>query len=290
MNVSEFGERMKHYRRNFIREFWDPLLSWFYPSEQRCLSCLDPVSEQAVQPLDQWFADSADLLKFTTSNLTPSESQLPILCLRCAMSLIPHEDPICTVCGRKLDLITQTPLHSLIFTCSDCRQHSHSFVRARSFSSFTGGLQDWVARYKFGRELQLEPLLAHLLCIAYWKYYRDTPVDMIVPVPLHELRLKQRTFNQSERLAAYLSSLVCAPSRSLLIRDQFTGSQTSKTRSGRMSDTNEYRVRPEGIEWLRDTSVLLVDDVYTTGATARKCTDRLLEGGASEVYILTLGR
>jgi ComF family protein len=114
--------------------------------------------------------------------------------------------------------------------------------------------------------------------------------DLLVPVPLHRLRLIQRRFNQSALLAHALadrSGVTCAPDA--LIRTRPTPSQGRLSRSARARNVQgAFRVRRR--EEVNGRRILLVDDVLTTGATASACATTLLRAGAQAVDVLTLAR
>jgi len=115
------------------------------------------------------------------------------------------------------------------------------------------------------------------------------PVEMIVPVPLHDSRRRRRGYNQSVLLARAFGRRVCLPLREdLLARERNTCSQVGLSREERWVNVRgAFRCR---LGELRGRSVLLLDDVMTTGATLEACADALLEAGAREVWALTLTR
>lgn len=113
--------------------------------------------------------------------------------------------------------------------------------------------------------------------------------DIIIPVPLHRFRLWRRRFNQSAFLAQQLSKSSGRPWRSrLLIRQRHTRAQVGLERDDRRRNVkNAFQVTPEGIAAIAGKSVLLVDDVRTTGATAEACASVLKQAGAARVAVLS---
>jgi len=116
------------------------------------------------------------------------------------------------------------------------------------------------------------------------------PVDVILPVPLHRQRLQQRGFNQAGLLAAEFGRRLSMPVRfGVLGRQRATQPQTRLGRRERLENVQgAFAVAKP--EWVRDQSVVLIDDVFTTGATADACGKALLQAGAAGVGVLTLAR
>jgi len=114
--------------------------------------------------------------------------------------------------------------------------------------------------------------------------------DLIVPVPLHPLKEREREFNQAERLARHLGRALRIPMNTRLVRRaKFTGTQTLLTRSQRALNVDGAFV-PRAGKQLNGEKVILVDDVLTTGATTSACARALRECGAGDVCVWTLAR
>lgn len=117
-------------------------------------------------------------------------------------------------------------------------------------------------------------------------------VRIVIPVPVSQARLRERGYNQAGKLAAELARLRGWQSRAdLLLRDRSTGTQTALHRTERRANVlGAFRVPRERAGELTAEHVLLVDDVWTTGATALACADVLLDAGARAVSVITFGR
>jgi ComF family protein len=151
-------------------------------------------------------------------------------------------------------------------------------------------VRDVIHRYKYHRALWFEPFLAELLVAVAAPVLAAEPCDLIVPVPLHPVRKREREFNQAERLARRLGRAVNLPVRTdLLVRFQATPTQTRLKRAERAANVRRAFGRRHG-RLLRGERVVLVDDVLTTGATASACAAVLRESGASEVRVWTVAR
>jgi len=144
--------------------------------------------------------------------------------------------------------------------------------------------------FKYQGKLGLGRRLAQLMNQHYPEKWPASSFDLVIPVPLHRKKLRQREFDQTLVLARAISRGQKIPLLyGNLIRKNWTQPQTNLDRRDRrlnVKDAFEV-VRPESIQ---DLCVLLVDDVYTTGATINECTRALLRAGAREVYVYTLAR
>jgi ComF family protein len=114
---------------------------------------------------------------------------------------------------------------------------------------------------------------------------------LMVPVPLHPRKLRERRFNQSAELARMLTRLGGTPFHEALRRTRYTSSQAGLVREDRLKNLRgAFAVRPRAIPLIQGRNILLVDDVFTTGATAHECALTLRKQGAARVAILTAAR
>jgi len=223
---------------------------------------------------------------------------LPCLCLFCGAPVGPGspaavcgeceariprvESPVCPRCGR-LFLLREGRDR----LCGACLREPPPFVAARAAVVYEeeGPGGQAVKRLKYARQLEYLPVLAHWLSEPACQEFARA-ADLILPVPLHRRRLKERGFNQALWLARTLPGPV-APDT--LVRTRHTRPQTGlDPRARRKNVRGAFAVvRPREVEGKR---VLLVDDVYTTGATVRECSRALLAAGAREVRVLTATR
>ena len=217
----------------------------------------------------------------------------PIICPLCLTGFKPLESPICTQCGFMF-AARQDDDHY----CGDCLSGAKRFSRARSAGVYDQTLMTVIHWYKYRAKIQLALPLGALLLTVLFRYWDGITIDVVVPVPLHISRLRKRGFNQALLLVRDWNRIckelkVGQPDfsieRDLLIRNRRTDSQTGLARKLRMANIkNAFAVTdPSKIE---DKHVLVVDDVYTTGATADACAAELLANGARTVDVLTLAR
>lgn len=183
--------------------------------------------------------------------------------------------------------------------CGLCRRGVRGFDAAYSFGFYEGELRKLIHLFKYGR---VEPLAAPLGKLLARALPREQSFDVIVPMPLHWRKRWQRGFNQSELLAREVSRRTRVPVRNLLRRVRYTESQAGLTSAKRRENVSgAFEARSAGLlgRFLRikpepglvdGLSVLLIDDVMTTGATAASCARALKRAGARHVSLLTLAR
>jgi ComF family protein len=150
---------------------------------------------------------------------------------------------------------------------------------------------DMIHRYKYQQALWFEPYLAGLLNRQAGPELARESWDLIIPVPLHSARRRERGFNQAERLARCLSRAAQIPlDAGLLQRVEPTPTQTRLSRAERARNVaRAFALRP-GRKLAAGTRAILVDDVFTTGATTSACARALRRAGASDVGVWTLAR
>lgn len=214
------------------------------------------------------------------------DDPVPFFCNFCWRTIRPLAGPACPRCGRPFpsaSALRDSPTHR----CSDCRHRRPSYTRAWSLYAYEGTLRDAICLYKYRGKVSLRDALVQLM-LGHWPALE--PVDVIIPVPLHPARLREREFNQVLLLADGLGRRVDAPIRpGLLVRSRETRPQAGLTRRQRRLGLRRcFTVhRPETIAGKR---VLLIDDVFTTGTTVNECAKALRKAGSGDVYVVTLAR
>ena len=216
------------------------------------------------------------------SRATPAEG---FVCSACRKQVRFIERPFCERCGYPYQgAITQT------FECTNCRTLDFSFRCARSAVVAQDAVLDVIHRYKYNRALWFEPFLIDLFVTCAKLELQADQWDWIVPVPLHTTKEREREFNQAERMGCGLSKAIRIPINSRLLRRVVpTRTQTRLSREERLANvSNAFTVRP-GIN-IAGARILLVDDVFTTGATTNACALVLRRAGASDVCVWTVAR
>ena len=153
-----------------------------------------------------------------------------------------------------------------------------------------GVVREVVHSFKYSRQIHLRHLLGRWLAEALADpRLAGRRFDLVVPVPLHPARQRERGFNQAELLAAELQHISGLVVRNVLQRTRYTATQTQFDRSERMENLRgAFRLR-RGSN-VQDLRMLLVDDVLTTGSTLSECASVLREAGARSVHAVTVAR
>jgi competence protein ComFC len=207
------------------------------------------------------------------------------LCDQCEAKLIRIVAPFCQKCSEPFQgAITGT------FTCANCAHREIHFEAAVAAYRSRGIVREIIHHFKYGRQIYLRHLVARWLCAAMDdERLRGCRFDVVVPVPLHPTRQRERGFNQASLLAELLSAEVSTPLKFLLERSRYTTTQTALDRAERMENLhNAFRLR-KNMD-VRGLRVLLIDDILTTGSTLSECSRILKSAGAISVHAVTAAR
>lgn len=201
------------------------------------------------------------------------------VCPRCWQGIRPLTPPVCRSCAEPL---TAWRLEAGS-RCARCRSTAPIIALAAAIGEYEGSLRDIVHAFKYGGRRSLAGRLASLMSRHGEAVLAGA--DCVVPVPLHWRRRLARGFNQSSLLAARLG----LPLVRALSRTRHTPSQIDLPADARHANVRDAFCLRRGAAVL-DRTVVLVDDVSTTGATLEACAGELLRGGAREVRTLTAAR
>ena len=233
--------------------------------------------------------------KYYSGNLPKvfGKSMDPFLCPTCTSRFLPVGSPQCSRCGMVFES-RQGEDH----VCGECLDSPKRFQIARSAGIYKDTLMAVIHCFKYKGKTQLARPLGALLFTAFINFWDKMSMDLIVPVPLHVNKMRIRGFNPSfllvkdwVRIAECLHvELPDIPiDINALERRRWTEPQTGLGRKERLANIkNAFHIR-NGSK-ITGKRILLVDDVYTTGATVNECTKVLLKGGAGHVDVLTLAR
>jgi len=210
------------------------------------------------------------------------------VCASCWLSIPTLRPPLCRTCGDMLPSWRAISLHTE--RCPTCRRQPGFIDSGRAIGAYEGTLREIVHSFKYEGRRTIGTRLGTLLRIAGQDLVRDA--RCAIPVPLHPFRRVQRGFNQAADLAQALD----LPVVHALWRSRATSPQTGLTASARRRNVRRaFRVSPllrrRVLEsFVAEQAVILVDDVWTTGATLNECARVLKEAGANEVRALTVAR
>ncbi len=206
-----------------------------------------------------------------------------IVCPDCLSHIHWLEPPFCSICG--------SPFPSRVgesHPCSDCMRGKRYFQTARALGYYGGSLQKMIHRWKYEGKTHLTGPLVEWMASGLDRYWDPPRFDLLLPVPLHTRRLRERGFNQALLLAKGLSRRTGIP-----YRKGFLQKKSATTPQVELSGADRERAVKDafclaGNEGLEGKSILLLDDVYTTGATVNECARILVAEGARRVDVLTL--
>lgn len=198
------------------------------------------------------------------------------VCTDCAGKLKYITSPFCMICGKQLEDDTGE-------VCSDCERKHHSFVRGVGALAYTKDIKQSMYRFKYSNRREYAVFYSDILIKLKGHIIEPWKPDVIVPVPLHAARYRKRGYNQAgliaEEIGRRLGVLV---DEGLLVRNVNTAPQKELNDKERTKNTkNAFQVIHNIVKYKR---VLLVDDIYTTGATLDACSDALTNAGAAQVY------
>lgn len=199
------------------------------------------------------------------------------ICPSCTTKL-PHILKGCEICGRKV--IGESRV------CEYCKNNKYDFKIARACFYYTDIMHKVIYHLKYDNAKYLSPYLSKIL----YNYYSTSKdfenIDIITCVPIHKNRLKKRGYNQSELL---LESFIKTNKVNINIieKTKDTGSQTEKTYIERLTGLESAFVVTDK-EIVKNKNILIIDDIFTTGATANSISKELKKSGAKSVKVLTL--
>jgi competence protein ComFC len=207
------------------------------------------------------------------------------LCGDCARKAPPIKPPFCSRCSEPFDgEITD------VFSCANCAHRVLHFDAAVAAFRSRGVVRQIIHRFKYSHDIHLRFPIADWLAATL-----DDPrlagrrIDVVIPVPLHPTRKRERGFNQAELLAELFSARAGLPMHAALERIRYTTTQTAYDRAERIENLRDaFRLRKKAD--VRGLHVLLIDDVLTTGSTLSECARVLKAGGAITVHAATAAR
>jgi ComF family protein len=213
-----------------------------------------------------------------------------------------EENPsgICSACWKQIRGVSppRCPRCGLGFSsdvgedhlCSDCLQGDGYFGKARALAHYEGLMPEVISRFKYRGESRLAKPLGDLAAGYEDPDFSIRDYQLVIPVPLHPRRLRQRGFNQSLLLARRISRKYSLPlnftslrrTRPTVPQTELSAAERRKNIRGAFEVFNTRAVN--------EKTVLLIDDVFTTGATVEECAKVLTRAGADRVDVLTLAR
>lgn len=217
------------------------------------------------------------------NRIDPAKGQ-DLVCAQCWEKIEKNLPPFCASCGRRMDKLSMAKN-----ICSSCLKSKFYFDRAFSPCVYTGTIKKLIHEFKYAGKDYLGQPLGELMN-EFIKDYR-LPIeylDFIIPVPLHKSRMREREFNQaqvlSEQVAKEFNKKVLPD---VLVRSRPTRTQTELAFEERRKNV-ERSFTVKDPESIKDTNLLLIDDVLTTGATSSEAAKTLKDSGARIIFVMTL--
>ena len=207
------------------------------------------------------------------------------LCADCQSRAARIVAPFCAKCSEPFrGAITQT------FSCANCEHRVLHFECAVAAYRSRGLVRKLVHEFKYSKQRHLRyPVAGWLRETLRDPRLHGRHFDVIVPVPLHPARERERGLNQAMLLAELLAASTTVPLNAILERTRYTTTQTAYDRAERMENLHgAFRLRKK--QDVRDLRVLLIDDVLTTGSTLSECARVLRAAGAVSVHAATAAR
>lgn len=208
-----------------------------------------------------------------------------IFCRDCAQHVHYITGSICPICGTTFP---DSPAENHL--CEDCLEKQPYFSQARAVFCYEAVILDTIHQFKYKRNIATGEILADFMADYPFPDITFDDYSLIIPVPLHVKRLRERGFNQSLILARRLAKIKKIPVDFFVLkRHRFTSTQTRSNKQER-----KHNIRGafdvSGTKTIAGHNILLIDDVLTTGATVNECSKTLLRAGAKKVSVLTLAR
>ena len=202
------------------------------------------------------------------------------ICRECGYKVKFITDPFCMICGKPLEENERE-------LCNDCTRKNHNYIRGVAAFTYTRELKESIYRFKYSNRREYAEFYGNMILKLKGHIIRSWQPDVIIPVPLHPARYRKRGFNQAELIAERLGKGLGVPVNSkILIRTVNTAPQKTLNDKERARNTkNAFQLTDNIVKYRK---VLLVDDIYTTGATLDSCAEVLMQSGVKEVYFAAI--
>lgn len=208
---------------------------------------------------------------------------LPRFCPACNQKLNPQEDIICNTCVNKLKL-TSDKLISV--------EYQKKFALNKLISDFhplfifekESEIQHIIHSLKYNKHFRVGIFLGKVIGETLKDKFKSWQIDIIIPVPLHQLKKAERGFNQSDFISKGISLKTGIRwNKKIISRKRFTQTQTHLTAEERKANVKDAFKVKNSLK-IKGKNLLLVDDVITTGSTISECACQLLKAGANKIY------
>lgn len=202
------------------------------------------------------------------------------ICPSCRKKIPYATEPRCKKCGKSL-------LSEQFEYCNNCRYYRHDFTQARGSWLYKDPIKTAVYRFKNSNRRGYAPIFAEEMIRQNRNWLINMEIDLIVPIPLHKKKQRERGYNQAGLLADEIGKHLKIPvEHGLLVKKRETNQQKSLSRQKRKENLKDAFALDKKVK--SGSTILLIDDVYTTGSTADAASQLLLKAGVGHVYVLCL--
>ncbi|HZK57320.1 MAG TPA: ComF family protein [Clostridia bacterium] len=237
-----------------IKEYANAFLDLIYPSKTICYICGGALEENA---------------KYS-------------LCHSCYNNLPFIPDHHCDKCGTPLRMIEDGPI------CQQCKKTNYCFDRAISVVEYKQDVKILIYKLKYSNHTYLATTFGYIMADKLKQ--EGIKADIIIPIPLHRSKEKERGFNQATLISKYIVEKINIPLNiNALIRTKNTKVMHNLTRRERLENV-EGAFEVVDKEAIINKDILLIDDIFTTGSTVNSCSKELINNGAKSVTVLTFAR
>ncbi len=207
-----------------------------------------------------------------------------MICPECMRETICISEPICKKCGKPIE-------NQRLEYCYDCSKDKHLYDAGRAVFVYQGAVKKSLYRFKYQNKREYAEYYAWQTAKQWGEWIKRQEIDVIVPVPLHVKRKKERGYNQAEIYARKLGKRLGIPvEANLLIRQKNTIPQKELNNLKRKNNLKKaFKCRQNIVQFKR---VLLVDDIYTTGSTIDAVAEVLKNKGVKKIFFvcISIGR
>lgn len=197
-------------------------------------------------------------------------------CEKCKIKIEYVRQPVCLKCGKEIADEEEE-------FCRDCRENQRSYKRGFPVMKYVEPMKESMAMFKYHNKRSYAKFYSREIIKRHGREILDINPDVLVPVPLHRAKQKKRGYNQAEILARELSYYLEVPVESDLIR-RVAKTSPQKELSVKGREENIKKAFNSSNKIVKYKCALLIDDIYTTGATIEACTKILHEQGIKDVY------
>lgn len=199
-------------------------------------------------------------------------------CCECKKKIKYISEPFCEKCGKEID-------DEEMQLCFDCSKNKHYFEKSRALYSYNDDIKKSIYSFKYKNQKEFAKFYANDMHKKFGKWIVNNKIDLIIPIPLHKKKLKKRGYNQAELIAKELSKLIDIPAINAVIRNKYTKPQKNLTNTKRRENLKDAFLIKENVKGL---TILLIDDIYTTGSTLDNVSKILYKNNANNVLCLCL--